>query len=241
MKGIALVFILLTALTANGFELNNKPKVTQDMAIEEYLDFMNGNGFVSAYEQHVEGLDYDDTTQLNIYTIFDYYKMVEEHLLEENQADEKGRLQFFEYTFLDMTGDEIPELILKIGIRHIVITYKKNETAIIWYDSFINGTHTILNNGCMFYEGLTANTWYIYQSLNFDENGIPNPYVTFRIFPNEKTTYEFNGKEITEKEWNTKIEPYFYMKEQEEAQWKRFYIKNTFFYKISSFLNKYHD
>lgn len=35
---------------------------------------MKGIASVSAYEQHVEGVDYNGTIQLNIYTIFDYYK-----------------------------------------------------------------------------------------------------------------------------------------------------------------------
>ena len=229
MKAIVLVFMIMTALTGNYTELNDKnsPKqeITENMVIEKYVDFMNGNGSVSAYEQHVEGLDYDDTIKLNIDTIFDYYKMVKGYLLEKNQTDENGRLKLFEYTFLDMTGDGLPELVLKVGIRHIVITYKENDIAIIWYDSFINGIHTILNNGCIFYEGLTANTWYSYHSLNFDENGIPDPYVTFQIFPNEKTLYEFNGEQVTEQQWNEQIELYFYKKEHEEVQWNCFYKK----------------
>lgn len=207
---------------AEGVEVRNEPKadeetVTEDMVLEKYYDFMNGKSYAI-------GQDYRDNISLSIDEIFAYYGMLNSYRLTRDMLDESNELKFFNYAFLDMTEDGLSELILKIGGRYIIITYKDAGLYAIWDNEGVIADYTILNNGCVFSRHLTAKTYY-YQS--FDSVGESHTVVTFsiRTISEDDTRFYFNDEQITEEEWDLKIKPYFDMRDNEEVKWKEFVRK----------------
>ena len=121
----------------------------------------------------------------------------------------------FSYGLLDMTGDGVGELLIKMTYNLHIFTVKDGRVC-LWHTADAQ-RYTLLNNGALLYErhGTAPNhTNYEYREL--DENGAVKFKIVFAWY--DGTTiepgvvhpdrYEINNQEVTKEEYETQVAPY---------------------------------
>lgn len=123
--------------------------------------------------------------------------------------------QAYTYTYLDMTGDGVPELCVRQYPQMYFFTVKNGEIS-HWYTED-NSYVKLLNNGDLLFERHGGAPTHInYEYYELDENANIQRKATFswwdggtieigKVYPD---TYIFDDKEVTKEEYEEKTRPY---------------------------------
>jgi len=184
----------------------DQPPPVEEKALNAYSEFFKGNIALSEDEmKKVDSFDFEDD-------LLEIFK-------------DCGSFDTLTYALFDVTGDGIPNLLIRENFM-VILAYENDSLSVIYSNRFFAGHFYVLTNGATLHyrvgnAPLSLN--YHYQTLNNDGTVIES--VSFNKNMDGQDSkfiyFEFDGEEISEEEWNQRTQPYLSI---DEIEWKDYMI-----------------